>query len=151
MDGPPPDRFLVGLAALTVLSDVAARRPLLCVIDDAQWLDRESVDALGLIARRLFAEGVAMLFAARVSSGAAVAEGPPLLEGVSALDILGLDEPAALQLIETLVADPVDLAVARTIVAEAAGCPLAIREIVVGLRQEQLSGHEAIPDSTPGT
>lgn len=149
VDGPPPDRFLVGLAALTVLSDVAARRPLLCVIDDAQWLDRESVDALGLIARRLFAEGVAMLFAARVSSGAAVAEGPPLLEGVPALDVSGLAEPAALRLIETLVADPIDPGVAQTIVAEAEGCPLAIREIVVGLRQEQLSGHEAIPAPLP--
>jgi tetratricopeptide (TPR) repeat protein len=149
VDRPPPDRFLVGLAALTVLSDVAAGRPLLCVVDDAQWLDRESVDALGLIARRLFAEGVAMLFAARVSSDAAVPEGPPLLEGLPALDVSGLDEQAALQLIMTLVADPIDPAVARKIVVEAEGCPLAVREIVVGLRREQLSGHEAIPDPLP--
>lgn len=149
VDGPPPDRFLVGLAALTVLSDVAVERPLLCVVDDAQWLDRESVDALGLIARRLFAEGVAMLFAARVSSGGAPAEGPPLLEGLPALDVSGLDERAALLLITTLVADPVDPAVARKIVAEAEGCPLAVREIVAGLHREHLSGHEALPDPLP--
>jgi hypothetical protein len=112
VNGPPPDRFLIGLAALSVLSDVAAARPLLCVIDDSQWLDRESLDALGLIARQLFAEGAAMLFAARVSSDTAASGGPPLLEGLPALDVSGLDELAALQLVRTLVEDPLDVAVA---------------------------------------
>lgn len=147
-DGPPPDRFLVGLAALTVLSDVAAKRPLLCVVDDAQWLDRESVDALGLIARRLFAEGIAMFFAARVSSATARPEGP-LLEGLQALDIAGLDEDAAAHLITTVVSEPADPAVVRKIVTEAEGCPLAVREIVAGLSRAQLSGHEALPDPLP--
>jgi DNA-binding CsgD family transcriptional regulator len=149
VDGPPPDRFLVGLAALTVLSDIAAERPLLCVVDDAQWLDWESLAALGLIARRLFAEGIAMLFAVRISPDAPVPERPLPLEGLPSLEVSGLDEHAAMQLITTLTADPVDAAVARKIVVEAEGCPLAVREVVTSLRREQLSGHVAIPDPLP--
>jgi DNA-binding CsgD family transcriptional regulator len=149
VDGPPPDRFLVGLAALTVMSDVAVKRPLLCVVDDVQWLDGESLDVLGLIARRLFAEQVAMLFARRVSSGLAAPDGQPMLEGLPVLEVSGLDEVSATRLIMSLVTDPVDAAVAARIASHTEGCPLAVREVVVGLRREQLSGHEALPDPLP--
>ena len=67
--GPPPNRFLVSLAALALLSDVAAERPLVCLIDDAQWLDQESLAVLGFIARRLYADPIGMVFSAREHAG----------------------------------------------------------------------------------
>jgi DNA-binding CsgD family transcriptional regulator len=148
VEGQRPDRFLVGLAALTVLSEIAAKRPLLCVVDDVQWIDRESLDVLGLVARRLFAERVAMLFGVRVSSGA-VGPAGLALEGLPGLDVAGLSEDAALLFVTSVVADPVDSAVARKIVAGTEGCPLAVREAVVCMRPGQLSGHELLPDPLP--
>ena len=68
-EGPPPNRFLVSLAALALLSDVAAERPVLCLIDDAQWLDQESLAVLGFIARRLYADPIGMVFSAREHAG----------------------------------------------------------------------------------
>jgi DNA-binding CsgD family transcriptional regulator len=149
VDGPRPDRFLVGLAALTVLSEVAAERPLVCVVDDVQWIDRESLDVLGLVARRLFAERVAMLFGVRTSSGPAGPDAPGLLEGLPGLNISGLSEDAALLLVTSITAEPIDSGVARRIVAETEGCPLAVREAVVSMRPGQLSGHELLPDPLP--
>ena len=75
--GPPPDRFFVGLAVLSLLSGVAGDRPLICLIDDEQWLDRASAQALGFVARRLAADPVGLVFAAR-EPGAELAGLPEL-------------------------------------------------------------------------
>src|SRR5438309_8057951 len=85
--GGVPQRFLVGLATLSLLSDVAEERPLLCVVDDGHWLDRASAQAMAFVARRLLAESVVMLFAAREPSGD--------FRGVPELVLEGLDDPDA--------------------------------------------------------
>ena len=95
VSGPPADPFLVGLAVLTLLSDAAEARPVLCVIDDAQWLDEESADTLSFVARRLLADRVGMLFAIRET-----AEPDPRLQALPGLRIAGLPEPDAYELLE---------------------------------------------------
>ena len=87
VDGPAPDRFLVGLAALTLLTDAAAGGPVLCLVDDAQWLDQVSVEVLGFIARRLYADRVGVLFTVREGEQAATA-----LAGLPELTVGGLPE-----------------------------------------------------------
>jgi hypothetical protein len=114
--GPPADRFLVGLAALTLITDLAVDRPVLAVIDDAQWLDRVSVEVLGFVARRLFADWVGMLFAVREGEQRSV-----VLEGLSELTIGALPEDAAGELLAGTVGRPVDQGTGAQIVAEAAG------------------------------
>src|SRR5215217_6471437 len=77
--GPPPDRFLVGLAVLTLLADIAEGQPLVCVVDDAQWLDRVSLQTLAFVSRRLLAERLALVFAVRESGDDHVLDGLPEL------------------------------------------------------------------------
>ena len=105
--GPPADPFLVGLAALTLLADAAEVRPVLCVVDDAQWLDDESADVLSFVARRLLADRVGMLFAMRET-----AEPDPRLQALPGLRIAGLPEQDAYELLKTSISRPVDAAVA---------------------------------------
>jgi DNA-binding CsgD family transcriptional regulator len=123
LDGDAPDRFLVGLAVLSLLSDVAEARPLVCIVDDAQWLDAASAQALAFVARRLGAESVALVFALREPSGERYFEGLPEL----AVD--GLDDHDALELLGTAVAGPLDEQVRDRIVAETRGNPLALLEL----------------------
>ena len=125
-DGGAPDRFLVGLAVLSLLSDVAAKRPLVCVVDDAQWLDAASAQALAFVARRLGAESVGLVFAVREPAG----EGN--LEGLPELTVGGLDDADAQELLGTVLAGPLDKQVRDRIVAETSGNPLALLELPRG-------------------
>src|SRR5262245_44245630 len=106
--GPAPDRFLVGLAALSLVSEVAGERPLICVVDDEQWLDRASVQALGFVARRLAADPVGLVFGAR-DPGAD-------LVGVAELDVGGLGDEDARALLERALAGPLDARVRDLII-----------------------------------
>jgi DNA-binding CsgD family transcriptional regulator len=142
VDGPPPDRFLVGLAALTLLTDAAAARPVLCLVDDARWLDQVSVKALVFVARRLYADRVGMLFAVREGEDRAAA-----LAGLPELVVGGLPEEAAGELLAASAAAPVDAKVSRQIVAGVAGNPLALVELPGEMTPAELSG--AVPLSWP--
>jgi DNA-binding CsgD family transcriptional regulator len=134
--GPAPNRFLVGLAVLSLLSEVAAKRPLVCVIDDAQWLDRESAQALAFAARRLLAESVLMVFAVREPSAELRAE----LRALPELVVGGLREADARELLGSVVPWPLDERVAERIVAETRGNPLALLELSQGRSPAELAG-----------
>ena len=142
VDGPPPDRFLVGLAVLTLLTDAAAVRPVLCLVDDAQWLDQVSVEVLGFVARRLYADRMGMLFTVREGEGQAAA-----LAGLPELMLGGLPEEVAGELLATSADARVDRRVSAQIVAGVAGNPLALVELAGELTPDELSG--AVPLGWP--
>src|SRR5580693_6158358 len=123
--GAAPDRFLVGLAVLGLLSGVAGRQPLLCVVDDAQWLDRASAQALAFVARRLLADPVALVFAMR--------EPGEEFRGLPELLVGGLGEGDARELLGSVVRGPLDERVRDRIVAETRGNPLALLELPRGV------------------
>ena len=130
--GPAPDKFLIGLAVLNLLSEIAEQRPLVCVVDDEQWLDRASAQVLGFVARRLVAESVGMVFAARVPS--------QHITGLPELKVVGLQNADACALLDAELTGPVDISVRDLILAETRGNPLALLELSRGLRPEQLAG-----------
>ncbi|MDS0134617.1 MULTISPECIES: AAA family ATPase [unclassified Amycolatopsis] len=121
--GAPPDRFLVGLAVLTLLGAVAEERPLLCLVDDAQWLDQVSAQTLAFVARRLLAEPIALVAAVREPAG------EPGLAGLPELTVRGLGEAAAGTLLDSVFPGPLDARVRDRIVAETHGNPLALVEL----------------------
>jgi DNA-binding CsgD family transcriptional regulator len=135
--GPVPDRFLVGLAVLGLVSEVAGKRPLVCVVDDEQWLDRASVQALGFVARRLAADPVGLVFAVRVAGGE--------LTGLPELAVAGLRAEDARVLLDSVLAGPVDARVRDLIVAETRGNPLALLELPRGLPPAELAGGFGLP------
>jgi DNA-binding CsgD family transcriptional regulator len=139
--GSAPDRFLVGLAVLSLLSEAAEERPLLCVVDDAQWLDRASGQVLGFVARRLLAESVVMLFGMRHSSEE--------LRGLRELVVGGLLNGDARQLLRSGLKWPLDERVSDQIVAETRGNPLALLELPQGLSPAQLAGGFGLPGALP--
>jgi DNA-binding CsgD family transcriptional regulator/tetratricopeptide (TPR) repeat protein len=141
--GPPPDRFLVGLAALTLFADVAEEQPLVCIIDDAQWLDRASAQILGFVARRLLAERIALVCATRTGIGDEV------LAGLPELTVHGLGDSDARALLLENVYGPLDAAVCDQIVTESHGNPLALLEFPRSWRAADLAGGFGLPDSQP--
>jgi DNA-binding CsgD family transcriptional regulator len=138
------DRWLLSLAVLNLLAEAAVDAPVLCVIDDAQWLDSASTDALTFVARRVQAEGIAMLFAARDD---------PLrpfdAPGLSTLRLAGLDEAAADALLTERAHVPVSAAVRDRVLRGTLGNPLAMAELAESLTAEQLSGSAPLPDRLP--
>ncbi len=138
--GEPPDRFLVALAALSLLSEVAEERPLLCFVDDAQWLDAASAQVLGFVARRLLAESVAIVFAVREPSE------EPKLAGLPELPLEGLPEEEARALLASVIPGRLDERVRDRIVAETRGNPLALLELPRGMSAAQLAGGFVLPD-----
>ena len=140
-EGDAPDRFLVGLAVLSLLSDVAEEYPLICVVDDAQWLDQASAQALAFVTRRLVAESVAVVFAMRESGS------EQDLTGLPELPVRGLTDPDARTLLDSVITGPVDERVRDRIVAETQGNPLALLELPHGRTPEQLAGGFGLPDA----
>src|SRR5262249_15790980 len=136
-----PDRFLVGLATLTLFAEVAEQQPLACVVDDAQWLDQASAQILGFVARRLHAERIVLVCAARTGIGDAVLAGRP---GVS---IRGLGDSAERALLLDNVYGPLDAAVCDQIVAESRGNPLALLELPRTWNAADLAGGFGLPGS----
>lgn len=139
--GPAPDRFLVGLAVLGLLAAAAGQRPVLCLVDDAQWLDQVSAQTLGFVARRLAAEPVALVFALR--------EPVDGLTGMPRLVLRGLGGADARDLLASAVTGRIDAQVRDRIVAETHGNPLALLELPRGLSPTELAGGYHRPDVQP--
>ena len=144
--GSAPDRFMVGLAVLSLLAEVAEVEPLVCVVDDAQWLDRVSAQALAFVARRLLAERVTLVFAVRART-----PGPDddQLVGLPDLVVGGLRDDDARALLDSVVPGRIDERVRDRIVAEARGNPLALLELPLGLTAVELAGGFGRPDARP--
>jgi DNA-binding CsgD family transcriptional regulator len=140
-----PDRLLISAAVLGLLASAAEDRPVLCVIDDAQWVDRPSVDALVFTARRLRAERIAILAGAREGEGRGFEAG-----GLTELKLTGLDQASAAELL-SVSGRTTAPAVRERLLAEAAGNPLALLELPAGLSQPQLEGRAQLPDAVPLT
>ena len=139
--GPVPDRFMVGLAVLGLLSEMAAARPLVCLVDDEQWLDHASAQVLAFAARRLGAEAVGLVFGARVSASD--------LAGLPELVVAGLREDDARALLCSAPAGPLDEQVRDQFVAETRGNPLALLELPRGLMAAELAGGFGLPGALP--
>jgi DNA-binding CsgD family transcriptional regulator len=139
--GRPPNTFMVGLAVLNLVSEAADEQPLLCLVDDAQWLDRASARVLAFVARRLLAERIAMVFAAR--------ETIDTLTGVAELRVEPLSRRDARALLDSVLPARLDERVLERIVAETRGNPLALLELPRGLTPAQLAGGFGLPGALP--
>ncbi len=135
--GEPPDRFLVGLGVLSLLSELAGEAPVLWVLDDAQWLDLASIQVLGFVARRLEAESVVLLFGARAAVEALV--------GLPELVVPPLSRADARALLAAGISGPLDAEVEARIIAEAEGNPLALLELPRGSTPADVAGGFAVP------
>ena len=142
--GPPADRFLVSMSVLTLLAEIAAEQPLIWLVDDAHWLDRESVEVLGFVARRLHADRTGLLFCAREAS-----PGLAALDGLPIRHLSGLEPGAARALLAATVSGPLNARVAARIINETGGNPLALRELALHLMPDQLAGRSPLPERLP--
>jgi DNA-binding CsgD family transcriptional regulator len=140
----PADLFLVGQATLTLLADAALPQGLLCVVDDAQWVDQESLRVLAFVGRRLRADGIALIFGIR-----APYESSLVLAGLPSIEIGGLPEDAALELLSRVLPGPLAADIAHRIVTETSGCPLALTELNHELTSAQLQGGSRFPQPIP--
>ena len=136
---PAPDRFVLGLAVLGLLAENAAVRPLVCLVDDAQWLDEASSQVLGFVGRRLLAEPVGLLFAVREAAG------ERLFPGLPALTVEGLTDDDARALLTAAVPGHLDHRVRDRIVAETGGNPLGLLELARGMSEAERAGGFADP------
>jgi hypothetical protein len=143
--GPAPDRFLVGLAVLGLLAEIAEARPLVCVVDDAQWLDRVSAQTLAFVARRLLGESVALVFAMREPSQ------DQTFAGLPELVVRGLGDKDARRLLASVIRGRLDDRVIDRIVAETRGNPLALLELPRGLSAGELAGGFGVSPNVPVT
>ena len=143
--GGPPDRFLVALGFLSLLSEAGRDQPLLCLLDDVQWCDSASTDALVFAVRRLSADPVAFLFSVRDEPGVAQFE----LAGVPEVDIAGLSEEAGVDLLSEVTGASVPIQVGAMLVRYTRGNPLALLELARALNRDQLDGSEPLPDPLP--
>jgi DNA-binding CsgD family transcriptional regulator len=144
-DGAAPDRFRVALATLSLLAEAADRQPLVCLVDDAQWVDRASAQALAFVARRLCAERIAMVFAVRGRSDA------DDLAALPELAVEGIADEDARALLGSVIQGRLDEQVRDRIVAETRGNPLALLELPRGLTPAELAGGFGLPDAAPLT
>jgi DNA-binding CsgD family transcriptional regulator len=138
------DPFLIGLATLTLLADRATERGLLCIVDDSQWIDAESVLAIAFAARRLRADGIAMMFGVRTP-----AQVSNSLADLPSLEVAGLPDAAARDLLATVVPGPLDAGVARHIITQTSGCPLALKELANELSADQWVGADRVSEPIP--
>src|SRR6516164_228586 len=143
--GSAPDRFLVGLAVLSLLADAAEEQPLICIVDDAQWLDRVSVQMLAFVARRLLAERVGLVFALRESGD------EHALEGLPELVIEGLAVGDAGRLLDATIPGSLDPRVRDLVLGEAGGNPLALLELPRGENPIAVAGGYGLPVEIPLT
>src|SRR5215472_16086823 len=141
--GSAPDRFVLGLAVLNLLSDLGEEQPLICLVDDEQWLDRASAQVLAFVARRLGADSVGLVFGARVPSSESAA--------LPRLMVEGLHQQDARTLLGAALAWPLDARVRDQIVAETRGNPLALLEVALGVSPSKVAGGFGFPATVPLT
>jgi hypothetical protein len=141
VDGAPADPFLVALSALTLLDRISQQRPVCCIVEDAQWIDRESLAALAFVARRLGADPIGLFFSARVRLRA--------LADVPEMPLDGLSDDVASDLLRSLVPGRVDGRAARQLLGEARGNPLALIEFARTLTTDQHPGYERLREQLP--
>jgi DNA-binding CsgD family transcriptional regulator/tetratricopeptide (TPR) repeat protein len=148
-EGVPPSRFLVGLAALMTLSRAAEDKPVLCLVDDAQWLDAESAQALAFAARRLYADRVGMIVA--MSEPATLPEPATLqvFEGLPTVVVGGLPDAEAAELLRRVAGAHLDEQVARRILEDTQRNPLALAELGAQFTADQLAGRASLPEPIP--